>query len=118
MAPGVDLMIDATPPFWEPAWAVDGHLMVAALPSFQTLGAASWRNSVKFCVVPEESERTAVVIAVDGRVTPGLMALIAGSFQLLMLPWKMLAMTVGVSFRLLTPCRLYDRVIGPMTTGK
>ena len=59
MAPGVDLMIDATPPFRAPAWAVDGHLMVEALPSFQALGAASCRNSVKFCVVPEESERTA-----------------------------------------------------------
>src|SRR5487761_122908 len=106
MAPGVDLTIDATPAFWAPACAVDGHLMVLALPSFQTLGAAFVRYSEKFCVVPEESERTAVVIAVDGRVTPGFSALIAGSFQVLMLPWKMLAMTVAFSFRLLTPVRL------------
>ena len=80
--------------------------MVEALPSFQALGAAFCRYSEKFCVVPEESERTAVVIAVDGRLTPGLTALIAGSFQVLMLPWKILAMIVGVSFRLLTPDRL------------
>ena len=106
MAPGVDLMIEATPPFWAPARAVDGHLMVEALPSFQTLGAASCRYSVKFCVVPEESERTAVVIAVDGRVTPGLSAAIAELFQVLISPWKICAMTDAFSFRLLTPGRL------------
>ena len=54
-----------------------------------------------------------------GRLTPGLIALIAGSFQVLILAWKMSAMTVGVSCNgLLRPDRLYDTVIGPITTGK
>ena len=57
-------------------------------------------------MVPEESERTAMVIGVDGRLTPGLSALIAGSFQVLILPWKISAMAVASSFRLLTPDRL------------
>ena len=46
--------------------------MVELLPSVHTLGTASLRNWVKFCVVPDESERTARVIAVLGSVTPGL----------------------------------------------
>ena len=70
-------------------------MIVEALPSFQALAAAFFRYSEKFCVVPEESERTAGVIAVHGRLTPGLSALIAGSFQVVMLPWKMFARTVA-----------------------
>src|SRR5256885_1864725 len=118
MAPGVDLTICATPPLPSPARALDGHLMVESLPSDQALPAASWMNRVKFCVVPEESERTARVIGVLGRLAPELSALMAGSFQVLILPWKMPAMTFGSSFRPLTPGRLYDIVIGPMMTGK
>src|SRR5205085_4948321 len=79
---------------------------------------ASTRNSVKFWVVPEESDLTARVIAVLGRLTPELSALIFGSFQVLILPEKMPAMVAGDSFRLLTPDRLYAIVIGPMMTGK
>src|SRR5690349_17943119 len=105
MAPGVDLTICATPPLPLPARALDGHLMVESLPSVQALPAPFSRNSVKFCVVPEESERTARVIGVLGRLTPGLSALMAGSFQVLILPWKMFATTVGSSLRLLTPDR-------------
>src|SRR5271170_1957249 len=117
MAPGVDLMIDATPPLPLPPRAADGHLMVELLPSVHTLGTASLRNRVKFCVVPDESERTARVIAVLGSVTPGLIEAIAELFQLVILPWKMSAMTVGVSCSgLLRPDRLYDSVIGPITT--
>src|SRR6516165_6332049 len=118
MAPGVDLTICATPLFPLPARAVDGQAMVELLPSVHTPGAAFSRNKEKFCVVPDESERTAMVMAVLGRLTPELIALIAGSSQVLILPWKMFAMTVGSSFRLLTPDRLYDIVIGPITTGK
>ena len=92
--------------------------MVELLPSVHTLGAAVWRYREKFWVVPEESERTAVVIGVLGRLTPGLIAVIAELFQLVILPWKMFAMTSGVSFRLLTPDRLYAIEIGPITTGK
>src|SRR5215831_6946030 len=112
-------MICATPPLPLPAWAVDGQLMVELLPSFQSLPAAIWRNSEKFAVVPDESERTARAMGVLGRLTPGLSDLIAGSFQFLILPWKMSAMVFGSSFRpLLTPDRLYDTVIGPTATGK
>src|SRR5580700_1833563 len=118
MAPGVDLTICATPGLPLPARAVDGHLMVELLPRVHTLGTASLRNRVKFCVVPEESERTATVIGMLGRLTPGLIDVMAGSFHLVILPSKMFAMTVGVSFRLLTPVRLYAIVIGPMMTGK
>src|SRR5258707_1988267 len=70
------------------------------------------------CVVPDESERTAIVIGLPGRLALGLIALIAELSQDVILPWKMPAMTVGVSFRLLTPDRLYAIVIGPMMTGK
>src|SRR6516165_732748 len=104
MAPGVDLTICATPPLPLPARAVPGHLMVELLPSVQ-FGAAFSRNSEKFCVVPDESERTAMVIAWLGRVTPELIDVIAELFQFVILPWKMSAMTVGVSFRVVTPDR-------------
>src|SRR5258706_1612347 len=118
MAPGGDLIASATPLLPLAAWAVEGHLMVELLPSVQSLPAAFCRNSEKFCVVPDESERTAMVIGVLGRLAPGLIDLIAELFQDVILPWKMSAMTVGVSFRLLTPDRLYAIVIGPMMTGK
>src|SRR5271165_5434028 len=118
MAPGVDLTICATPPLPLPARAAAGHLIVELLPSVQTLGTAVIRNSEKFCVVPDESERTAGVILVLGRVTPGLSAVIDGSFQVVTLPWKMFAMTAASSFRLLTPDRLYVTAIGPSRMGK
>src|ERR1700676_2284367 len=118
MAPAVDLTICATPALPLPARAEDGHLMVELLPRLQALPAPFTRNSVKFWVVPEESDRTARVIGVLGRLTPELSALIAGSFHVLILPWKMLAMTGADSCSLLTPDRLYESVIGPITTGK
>src|SRR5215831_15794172 len=118
MAPCVDLITWAMPEFPCAARAECGQLIVEELPSFHTLGSAVCRNREKFAVVPDESARTTVVIGVLGRLTPGLSAVIAGLFQVVMLPWKMFAMTVGSSFRLLTPCRLYDIVMGPMTTGK
>src|SRR4029077_19590741 len=117
MAPEVDLTICATPALPLPARAVDGHLMVELLPSVHALGTASLRNRVKFCVVPEESERTATVIGVLGRLTPELVALIAGSFQVLILPEKMPAIVVASSFRLLTPDRLYETVMGAIRIG-
>ncbi len=91
MAPGVDLTMEATPELPLPACAVDGQLMVELLPSFQSLPTAVWRNSEKFCVVPDESDRTASVMAVLGSVTPGLLAAIAGSFHFVILPWKISA---------------------------
>src|SRR6266566_3872957 len=118
MAPGVDLTTCATPGLPLAARAEDGHLMVELLPRLQALPTASTRNSVKLAVVPEESDRTARVIGVLGRLAPELSALMAGSFQVLILPEKMPAMVAGDSLRLLTPDRLYAIVIGPMMTGK
>src|SRR5579864_8394838 len=118
MAPGVVLMTCATPLLPWAACAAEGHLIVELLPSVQSLPAAFCRNREKFCVVPDESERTAIVIGVLGRLAPGLIDLMAEAFQVVIVPWKMPAMTAGVSFRLVTPDRLYAIVIGPMTTGK
>src|SRR5215475_13994305 len=106
MAPAVLLTICATPPLPLPPRLVAGQLMVESLPSFQTPGADCSRNEEKFAVVPEESERRAMVTAVLGRLTPGLSDAIFGSFHFLMSPWKRSAMTAGSSFRLLTPDRL------------
>src|SRR5262249_57327421 len=116
-AGGVALPVSPPPPLPLPPRLVAGQEMVESLPSFQ-FGAASTRNWEKFLVVPEESERRAMVTGVLGSVTPGLSALIAGSFHFLILPWKRSAMTGADSFRLLTPDRLYETVIGPITTGK
>src|SRR5271170_2393496 len=93
MAPGVLLTICATPPLPLPPRLLAGQLMVELVPSFHTLGAASTRNWEKLAVVPEESERRAMVIVVLGRLTPGLSALIAELFQVVILPWKMSATT-------------------------
>src|SRR5580693_7094931 len=106
MAPGVDLTIDATPLPPEPARAVDGHLTMELVPSFQALPAASTRYWEKFAVVPEESERTARVIVLLGRLTPGLSAAIAEAFQVVILPWKIPARVAASSLRPVTPDRL------------
>src|ERR1700753_3042116 len=57
------------------------------------------RNVVKPFVVPEESERWTTVIFSLGRVTSGLSALIAGSFQVVIFFWKMSAAVWPSSFR-------------------
>src|ERR1017187_1753793 len=119
MVPGVVLTICATPPLPLPAWLVAGHLRVELLPRVHALPAASTRNLEKLAVVPDESERTAMEIGVLGSVTPGLSALIAESFHVLIVPWKMPAITGADSWSgLLRPDRLYDSVIGPTMTGK
>ena len=60
-----------------------------------------------------------MVIAVLGRVTPGLIAAIAELFHVVILAWKMSAMTVAVSCSvLLRPGRLYETVTGAITSGK
>jgi len=72
-------------------------LPVHVLPegAVHSVGAAAARYLVKFSVVPDESERKKTLMAVAGRVTPGLMAAIAGSFHLVMTPLKILADTAG-----------------------
>src|SRR5215475_4328680 len=100
-------MIWATPPLPSPPRLADGQLTVESEPSFHTPGAESTRNCVKFCVVPEESERRAIVIAVLGSLTPGFSAAIAGSFHFVILAWKIFA-SVGPDScsGLLSPDRL------------
>ncbi len=102
----MDLIACATPLPPLAACAVDGQLMVEAVPSVQALPAASTRYWEKFAVVPEESERTAMVIGVLGRVAPELSALIAGSFQVVILPEKMPARVGRVELQAVTPDRL------------
>ena len=81
--------------------------MIELVPSVHALPAPSTRNWEKFWVVPEESERTAMVIVLLGRVTPGLSAAIAESFHFVILPSKMPAITGADSWSgLLTPDRL------------
>src|SRR5580692_5896297 len=119
MAPGVDLTIWATPPLPLPAWAVAGHLMIEPVLSVQALPAPAARNLEKLFVVPDESERTARAIEVLGSVTPGLSAAIAELFHVVILPSKICATTGAESWSgLVRPDRLYDSVIGPITTGK
>src|SRR5437667_7663996 len=93
----------ATPGLPLPATSSAGQFVVSPAVNVNTPGAAAVRNLVKLEFVPEASERCTGVIFVDGSVTPGLSALIAGSFQVLICSWKILA-TVGASrTRLLTP---------------
>src|ERR1700744_5417768 len=106
MAPGVDLTACATalPP--SPARAVDGQVMVEEVLSFHALPAASTRYWEKFAVVPEESARTSRVIGVLGRFALGFSALIAGSFQVVIWPWKIFARVGASSLSPVTPDRL------------
>src|ERR1039457_5834365 len=118
MAPAVLLMICATPPLPLPPRLVAGQLMGEPGLSFHPSPEALTRKLEKLAVVPEESGRGAMAIAALGRLTPGLSALIAESFHVLIVPWKMPAMTGTDSFRLLTPDRLYETVTGAITSGK
>jgi len=65
------------------------------------------RYRVNMLVVPEPSDLWTVVMAWFGRVVLGLSAVIAGSFQLVMVPRKMLETTVPVKCKPVgTPGRL------------
>src|SRR5690242_11080765 len=99
MEPLVDLMACATPLPPLAACAEDGQVIVEAVPSFHALPAAATRYLEKLAVVPEESERTTREIGELGRLTPELSALIAGSSQVLIVPWKMPARAAGSSLR-------------------
>ena len=57
-------------------------------------------------MVPESFDRCTVVIVVSGSVTPLLAAAISGSFQVVILPEKILARIDGVTVRSLTPLTL------------
>src|SRR5438270_1652376 len=78
----------------------DGHLTSLSAPILDlNSGEESDRNVVKPFVVPEESERWITVIFVLGRLTPGLSALIAGSFHVLIFAMKMSAAVLPSSLR-------------------
>ena len=115
MAPVVEAMALATPSL--PCAPVPPGA-VHDLPPVKVQPPAAVRYLVKLSVVPEDSERCTVAMASVGRVTPGLTAAIALSFQLVILPPKMDTSSCGVRISLLTPDRLYDRAIGPVTIGR
>ena len=104
MPPSVDFTPSETPE----DFSLPSPLPVQALPgsAVQLSGAAALRYFVKFSVVPDSSARKNTLIAVAGRVTPGLMAAIAGSFHVVVLPLKMSAATAGVMTRLSRPATL------------
>ena len=85
----------ATPALPLPPWVPDGQLIVELAPSFQSAGAALVRKVVKFCVVPELSDRRATVMFVLGSVAFGLSAAIAGSFHFVIVSWKILAIVLA-----------------------
>ncbi len=61
---------------------------------------------MKFCVVPDSSERLTGVMRVSGSSTPLLSLAIAGSFQVVISWLKILATVSASSFSSSTPSRL------------
>src|SRR5579862_4074317 len=114
-------MACATPVFLSPPTVEPGSLVqstVSPLPSVQSVGSTAARYFVKFEVVPEPSERCTTVIDVDGSVTPGFMAAMAGSFHFLIFSEKIFASVSPSSLSVFTLDRLYDTVMGAATSGK
>src|SRR6476661_4374052 len=93
MPPSVDLTAAATPA----DFSLPSPLPVHFLPgvAVHAMGAAAPRYLVKFSVVPDSSERKNTLIGSAGSVTPELMAAIALSSQLVILPLKAMAMGPG-----------------------
>src|SRR2546421_6450973 len=83
-----------------------GAFQVLSLPYVQSVPAVLDRNLAKLSVVPELSDRCTDRIFVAGSVAPWLSAAIAGSFQVVTLPEKILAMVAGLSCRPETPLTL------------
>ncbi len=73
----------------------------------------------KLKVVPEPSERCTTVILPSGSLTPGFSAAIAGSFQVLILPRKMLPRVGPSSFSApgAMPATLITGTTPPITDG-
>ena len=116
MPPSVALTAPATPAVFSLPSPLPVHFLAGS--AVQTLGAAPLRYLVKFSVVPDSSLRKNTLIVVLGSVTPGLIFAIAGSFQVVIWPMKILAMTSGVRMSLSTPFSLYATAIGPVTIGR
>src|SRR6476469_500510 len=115
MPPSVFLTLSATPaepsrPSPMPVHFLDGSVV-------QAVGAAVFRYFSKFSVVPDSPVRKKTLIAVAGSAVPLLIVAMAGSFHMVILPLKMLAMTSGVSTSLSTPLTLNGTEIGPVTIG-
>src|SRR6476619_4289326 len=104
MPPSVDFTPSATPADFSLPSPLPLHTLAGS--AVHLSGAAPLRYLVKFSVVPDSSERKKTLIAVDGSVTPGLIAAMAGSFQVVILPLKMSAATAGVRISLSTPSTL------------
>src|SRR5690348_302781 len=104
MPPSVDFTAFATPS----DFGLPSPLPVQVLPgsAVHSLGAAALRYLVKFSVVPDSSERKNTLIGSLGRVVPGLAAAMALSFQVVILPLKMPAVTSGVRTSLSRPLTL------------
>src|SRR5450755_5197253 len=69
-------------------------------------------------VVPDPSDRWTTLMAVLGRLAPGLAAARAGSFQVAILPRKMPAMISGVILiGAESPVRLYATTTAPKVVG-
>src|SRR2546422_5777127 len=98
-------------PIWP--WSV-GKVWV--MPAVQFGAPALERYSVKTPEVPDLSERTKTWI---GRLGPGapLSAAMAGSFQLVIPPAKILPRVGPVSFRLVSPGTLNRTATAPEVSG-
>src|SRR3954447_12355347 len=118
MPPSLPLTIWATPGLPDPAWVSVGHCTVDPESSVPVVGAAALRYLVKFSVVPDESERWATVMPLDGSLASGFSVLIAASSHDLICRWKIFAMTSASSCSPSTPGRLYATVMGAATVGK
>src|SRR6478736_2351433 len=77
MPPSVDFTPSATPADFSLPSPLP--LQTLAGSAVQFSGAAALRYLVKFSVVPDSSERKKTLIAVDGRVAPGLIAATAST---------------------------------------
>src|SRR5665647_1792952 len=104
MPPSVVFTALATPADFSLPSPLPVHFLPGA--AGQSVEAAVFRYLVKLSVVPDSSERKNTLMACAGRVTPLLMAMIAGSFHLVIRPLKILAVTAGVRTSLSTPLRL------------
>ena len=89
--PSVLATLSATPAEPSRPSPVPDHFLVGSV--VHASGAAALRYLAKFSVVPDSPVRKNTLIAVAGSVVPALTLAIEGSFQVLTLPVKMLAIT-------------------------
>src|SRR6478672_6797320 len=117
MAPSVPLTFSATPVFFSAPMVLLAQFTTLSVPSVQSLAAARVRYLVKLAVVPEPSLRCTTTIGFDGRLTPGLSALISGASHVATLLEKILAIVGADSVSLSTPLTLYEIVMGAEAIG-